>query len=332
MTAPVALESRPRQAVVLAGGRGTRLRPLTDSRPKPMVEFHGRPFLEYVVEMLRDQGFDRVLLLLGYMADVVVDHFGDGAALGVEIDYAVTAPDDLTGHRMLHARERLDPVFLLCYCDNYWPLRFDPMWERFAGSDAGAMATVYDNGDGYTRSNVRVEDGQVTAYDPTRAAPGLQGVEIGYAIVRRETLDLLPAHDALFEKAVYPQLVEDGRLLANVTGHRYYSVGSHERLPLTSEFLARHPTVILDRDGVLNVRPPKAEYVTTPEEFVWMPDAREALAELAAAGYRVIVVSNQAGIARGALSEATLERIHARMCADAEAAGGRIDADRKSVV
>ena len=52
---------RPTQAVILAGGRGTRLAPLTDTRPKPMIEFHGKPFLEYLIEMLRDQGFRRVL-------------------------------------------------------------------------------------------------------------------------------------------------------------------------------------------------------------------------------------------------------------------------------
>ena len=62
---------RPTQAVILAGGRGSRLGALTESRPKPMVELHGRPFLEYLVEMLREQGFSEVLLLLGYLADVV---------------------------------------------------------------------------------------------------------------------------------------------------------------------------------------------------------------------------------------------------------------------
>ena len=67
--------SRPTQAVILAGGRGTRLRPLTDTRPKPMVEILGKPFLEYQVEQLRDQGFKRILLLLGYLPEVVQDYF-----------------------------------------------------------------------------------------------------------------------------------------------------------------------------------------------------------------------------------------------------------------
>ena len=68
------LRARPTQAVILAGGRGTRLQHIAETRPNPMVEFHGRPFLEYMIEMLRDQGIERVLLLLGYLADVVREH------------------------------------------------------------------------------------------------------------------------------------------------------------------------------------------------------------------------------------------------------------------
>ena len=64
--------------MILAGGRGTRLRPITDTRPKPMVEVHCKPFMEYLVEMLRDQGFDRILMLLGYLPEVIEGYFGDG--------------------------------------------------------------------------------------------------------------------------------------------------------------------------------------------------------------------------------------------------------------
>ena len=130
---------RPTQAVILAGGRGTRLRPITNTRPKPMVEFHGKPFLEYIVEMLRDQGFERILMLLGYMPEAIQSHFEDGDRWEVEIEYSVTGPDDLTGHRMKVAADLLDPCFLLLYCDNYWPMRFDDMWDRFASADVPAM-------------------------------------------------------------------------------------------------------------------------------------------------------------------------------------------------
>ena len=79
---PLAAAERPRQAVILAGGRGERLLPLTLTRPKPMVEFHRRPFLAYLIELLRSQGFERVLLLLGYLPGPIIDHFGDGTGFG----------------------------------------------------------------------------------------------------------------------------------------------------------------------------------------------------------------------------------------------------------
>src|ERR1700740_3583149 len=113
---------RPRQAVILAGGGAERMRPLTDDRPKPMIEFHGRPFLAYLIEMLRDEGFERVMLLLRYRASVIMDYFGDGRDFGIGISYSVSPPEDLTVRRVQLARDQIESRFLLLYCDNYWPI------------------------------------------------------------------------------------------------------------------------------------------------------------------------------------------------------------------
>ncbi len=323
----VAGVSRPTQAVILAGGRGERLRPLTDRTPKPVIEFHGRPFLGYLLEMLREHGFERALVLVGYLADVVRERIGDGSRWGIEVSYSASAPENDTGCRIRLAERFLDPCFLLMYCDNYWPMRMDDMWRRFEASGSQGMITVYANANDHTRSNVRVGgDGFIEAYDRSRTTPGLAGVEIGYAIMTGPALAALPDGNVSFEATVYPELARRRQLFAYVTEHRYYSVGSLDVMPRTEVFLARRPAIVLDRDGVLNVRPPRARYVRSPEGFRWIPGAREALRLLAERGYRVIVVSNQAGIGRGAMTEADLDAIHERMRADAEAAGGRIDA------
>src|SRR5947208_1036557 len=123
--------TRPTQAVILAGGRGTRLAPLTDTKPKPMIEFHGVPFLEYLIVMLRDQGFSRILLLLGYLPEVITKHFGDGSRWGVSIEYLVSDVEDDTGKRLKLAQDRIDPLSLLLYCDNYWPMDFAALWHHF---------------------------------------------------------------------------------------------------------------------------------------------------------------------------------------------------------
>jgi len=318
---------RPTQVVILAGGRGVRLRPLTDTKPKPMIKFHGKPFLEYLIEMLRDRGFERILLLLGYLPEVIQDYFGDGSRWGIEIEYAVSALEDDTGRRIKLAERRIDPVFLLMYCDNYWPMRFDKMWQQFVSMGVPALVTVYRNSDQYTRDNLRVdENGYIVTYDKSRTAPNLQGVDIGFMILKRQVLDLLPDENVSFEKVVLSQLVARRQLQAYVTEHRYYSVGSPRRLPLTEEFLARRPAVILDRDGVLNRKPPRARYVCTWGNWEWILGAKEALRLFKEAGYRVIIVSNQAGIARGAMTEEDLAEIHERMEAEVVEAGGRIDA------
>jgi D-glycero-D-manno-heptose 1,7-bisphosphate phosphatase len=292
-----------------------------------MLDVHGKPFLEYLVEMLQTQGFRHVLLLLGYLPDVIQDYFGDGRRWGLRVDYSISSVENETGARIKAAGPLLDDSFLLMYCDNYWPLQIERMWPRFVAARVPAMLTVYTNADRYTTNGVRLDpDGYVVAYDKSRTQRDLQGVEIGYALLRRSVLDLLPPDNVSFEATVYPQLAGQHRLLAYPTDHRYYSIGSWDRLALTREFLARRPAIFLDRDGVLNVRPPVAQYVCSWREFEWLPGAREALRWLREAGYRVIVVSNQPGVARGALTEAALTDIHRRMTRDAVDAGGCIDA------
>lgn len=315
-----------KQAVILAGGRGTRLAPLTDDRPKPMVEFHGRPFLAYLIDMLKAEGITDVLLLLGYLPEVVVRYFGDGSRFGLNITYSITPEEDDTGLRIKRAAGKFAPEFLLMYCDNYWPLPRARLEKAWRASGAPLQVVVYDNADGYTRDNLKVENGFVVTYDKSRAASGLQGVDIGFILMQRDLVDLLPDGNVSFEATLYPRLVAEHKLAAFVTGHRYYSVGSHARLPLTDAFLAFRPAVIFDRDGVLNVRMPRAEYVRSWKDWRWRDGALEALAKFAQAGWRVAIVTNQAGIARGAMTEDNIAAIHAQMKREVSEAGGRIDA------
>jgi len=292
-----------------------------------MIVVGGKPFLEHLILLLRSQGFDRFLILLGYLPEVVQEYFGDGRRWGVSIEYSVTAVEDETGRRVKLASPRIDPCFLLMYSDNYWPMQMSKMWPRFEAARVPAMITVYSNKDGYTTNSVQVDtDGYVAVYDKTCQSQNLQGVEISYAIMTRQVLELLPEENVSFEVAVYPKLAQQRQLLAHVTHHRYYSIGSHRRLPLTEAFFQHIPTVLLDRDGVLNKKPPKAEYVKNWSDFEWLPGAKEALKLFKDAGYRVIVVSNQAGIARGAMTEENLTSIHNRMAEEVVQSGGRIDA------
>ena len=318
--------SRLTQAVILAGGLGTRLKPITDTIPKPMISFHGKPFLEYLIKMLVDQGIQEIILLLGYLSCKVVDYFGDGSKWNVRIIYSVTPVEDDTGFRISKAKEFIDDEFLLLYCDNYWPMKLDAMYTLFSKAGVDALITIYTNKDGYTRSNCIIDDnGFIATYDKSRTMPGLQGVDIGFFLLKKSVLNLLPAGNVNFEREVIPKLVSKRNIIAYKTDHRYYSVGSHERLKLTESFFERRPTIILDRDGVLNKKAPKAQYITKWDEWEWIPGSKEAIRILKNNGYFIMIVSNQAGISRGLMTHNALDDIHLKMQDELATIGASID-------
>ncbi len=315
-----------KQAVIIAGGLGTRLKPFTDTNPKPMYPFNGKPFIEYLVKQIKGFGIDRILILVGYLPEKIMDYLGDGSKYGVKIEYDVTPVEYETGDRVLHAKEKLDDEYLFMYCDNYCPINFARLVEDYYNNNALLQFTAYANLDGYTKSNLLIaEDGKVEVYDKKRLTPNLSGVDIGYAIVNKKVLDMLPDGGFNLEAVLYPILVDQGKLYATVTEHRYYSVGSFERIELTKRYFDFQKYVFLDRDGTLNVRPPKACYIEKPEDFVWLDGAKEAVKKLNDAGFIVILISNQPGIARGNLTEETLTAIHNKMQSELAEIGAHID-------
>ena len=110
------------------------------------------------------------------------------------IEYAESAVEDDTGRRLKLAEARLDPVSLLLYCDNYWPMDFyGHKAPLFGQGRSSAQITVYGNRDRYTRDNVRIApDGTVLTYDKDRKAPDLAGVDIGFIFLKRSVVQMLP--------------------------------------------------------------------------------------------------------------------------------------------
>jgi D-glycero-D-manno-heptose 1,7-bisphosphate phosphatase len=214
------------------------------------------------------------------------------------------------------------------YCDNYWPMQIEKLLQQFNDKGKSALVTVYRNTDNYSKNNLRINDDKlIEVYDKTRTASNLQGVDIGFFILKKKVLTYLPENGNVnFEKTVFPVLIREKEITAFITDHRYYSIGSHERLKLTDDFLAGNPVILLDRDGVLNKKAPKADYIKNRDEWEWIEGSKEAICLLKKNNYKIILISNQAGIARGKMTVKDLEDIHERMKNDLRECGGGIDA------
>lgn len=228
------------QAVILAGGLGTRLGELTRTIPKPMMPVAGRPYLEHQLRELARQQLTDVVLLTGYLGEQIEEYFGDGERWGLSIRYSREATPQGTGGALRDAVRLLAETFLLIYGDSYLPIEYAPIVRRLEASEALAVAVVYDNReDTSVRNNVAVgPDGFVSRYAKDAAGDDLRYVEAGVLALRRSVIDLLPQQGpASLERDVYPQLVARKRLLAYITGQRFYDIGTPERLALIEQVL-----------------------------------------------------------------------------------------------
>jgi D-glycero-D-manno-heptose 1,7-bisphosphate phosphatase len=317
------------QAVILAGGQGMRLRPLTNDLPKPMVLVGGRPFLEYLVELLRDNGIEEIVMLLGYLPEKITDHFDNGEQFNISIKYSIGGVDELTGTRVRNAAPLLADEFLLLYGDNYWPMDLEKLVnfyrEKLAIGTIVTYSNIYGDAEHGRQNNLRIAtDGRVTYYGQFSEDPNLNGVDIGFFLMKKEVIQLMPDENFSFEQVILPKLIEQGGLFAYLTDHPYHAITTVEQLPAVAEFLRPKRVVFLDRDGVINKSMPPHEYVKSWEEFEFLPGALPAIAKLTRADYQIYIVTNQRGIARGLMSESDLTDIHQRMTAEIVKHGGRV--------
>ena len=310
-------EPMPRQAAVLCGGRGTRLRPHTDTTPKPMVEVANRPFLEHILRQLAEQGIVRFVLMTGYLGEQIHEYFGTGSKWGWDIRYSHGPADWDTGRRVVEAAGLLDDSFVFLYSDNFALVDLGVLADRHAATGRSLTLTLKPK----TGGNVRYSPQRdVTAYDPIRSAPGLDHVEIGYMLVERDaTLRMLEAVDGYPDIAFSDVLCAAagvGELGGIETGGAYYSVSDPTRLELTRDYFSTKKILLIDRDGVISRRLARGQYVATWEQFEFVPETVQAMSELADDGFEFIVITNQAGIALGVVEEAEVDRIHENMTAE----------------
>ncbi len=307
-----------KQAVILAGGKGKRLLPLTLTKPKPMVEIHGKPFLEHLIEMLKKNDIEEVVILTGYLHKQIEQYLHDGRRWGLKIKYSHSPVEDETGTRIRRAKHFLRKKFLLLYSDNYWPLQLDKMFSFYLSKDVLAMVTVYNNRYGFAEygfeNNIFVDsNGIIQAYDRKRSARNLNATDIGFFILDKSIVNFMPYNNFSFEKELLPLLISKSQLAGYRTDYPYYFLTTRDRVPMMEEYFRKKKILFLDRDGVINKNAQEHEYIIKWKDFVFLPKVKEALQLAQQKGYKMFVITNQAGVAHGKMTKKTLEDIHKNM-------------------
>ena len=243
-----------RQALILAGGLGTRLRPTTETIPKPLMPVGQHFFLHYLLRLLVEHGVRDVLLLVGHLSEQVVEAIGDGERYGCRVAYSIEEELLGTGGAIKHAAAKVQDEFFVLNGDTYLPIDYRAVeadWEA-RRNELDGLLVVYNNEPPVAPDNVRLgEGGLVAEYrkyvdaPPNGAARKAKdasgGVDAGVQIFKKTILEMIPeGRAASLEAEVFPKLVERGRLGAYATPTRYYDIGTPERLARFERYIADH--------------------------------------------------------------------------------------------
>jgi NDP-sugar pyrophosphorylase family protein len=219
------------QAVILAGGLGTRMRPLTETIPKPMLPVLGKPFLYHQIELLRSHRIRRILLLVAYLGEEIERFFSDGSHLGVRIEYSYEPSPIGTGGALKNAEARLDSEFMLLNGDTYLDIDYQGLISAYRACRCEALIVAFENKENRMAGNLALAvDGSVTAYSKKDSA-GLTHVDAGVIILDKSILQLIPAEKACsLEEEIYPTLIRTGKMRAWPTSQVFIDIGSPEGL------------------------------------------------------------------------------------------------------
>ena len=219
------------QIAILAGGLGTRLRPITNKLPKPMVPVNGKPFLEHELRMLKSKGFDDFVLCVGYLGSVIEKYFASGEKLGVKISYSYDG-ENLKGPAgaLKNAEPLLNELFFVTYGDAFLELDYGKILEKFSSANKLGLMVVFENHNRFGKSDLVVKNGSVTKYSKTMQTPEMVWINYGVSLLRRKALALIPKKGEVGEEEFYGKLIQAKELLAYETKERFYEIGTPESL------------------------------------------------------------------------------------------------------
>ncbi|BDH58713.1 hypothetical protein MTP03_36520 [Tsukamurella sp. PLM1] len=231
------------EAVILVGGKGTRLRPLTLSAPKPMLPTAGKPFLTHLLSRIRDAGIRRVVLGTSFKAEVFEEYFGDGSELGLELSYVVETEPLGTGGGIRNVLSALRAENVLVFNG-----------DVLGGSDIRAVVRTHREKDAdVTMHLVRVADprafgcvptdgdGRVTAFLEKTQDPPTDQINAGCYVFKRSVIEEIPSgRPVSVEREVFPKLLNDGRKLYGHVDYGYWrDMGTPEDFVAGSSDLVR---------------------------------------------------------------------------------------------
>lgn len=312
--------------VLMAGGKGTRIASIANDIPKPMIPICGKPVLQHEIECLRDQGFTDIVLTVSYMADAIINYFGDGSKFGVHIDYFVEEEPLGNAGALFRIKDKLSDDFLLLNADSLFNIDFN----RFVNyhKEKGGLVTLFThpNSHPYDSGLIFCDDNKsVTKWlskEENRPKWYENRVNAGLHVINKKVLDVIidtPKID--LDRQLLKPLACSGKMFAYDSPEYVKDMGTPDRyfavckdcengVIQSRNLLNKQKAIFLDRDGTINKY---VGFLRDINDLELIDGAADAIKRINSSGYLAIVITNQPVIARGEVSIEELDEIHNKL-------------------
>lgn len=326
------------EAVILAGGMGTRLGDYTKEIPKPLVKIHEKAVLQYQIENLARYGITEIILIIGHLGYKIKEYFGDGRQLGVNIRYFEEEFPLGTAGSFYYLKNLLSDHFLVIFGDIIFDIDFNRFLNFHLEKKATGTLAVHPNNHPYDSDLLIVDDQnivrEILKKNVNRKFFYHNCVNSGLYIFRRDILNNVEENKKQdLEKNIIAKLIPEGKIYAYKTTEYIKDMGTPERFNLVQEHVRKgivpkknlsnkQKVIFLDRDGTIN------KYVgllSKPEQLEIDEEVYEAIKMVNNSEYLSIVITNQPVVARNLCSIEELENIHRKLETDLGKKGVYID-------
>jgi D,D-heptose 1,7-bisphosphate phosphatase len=329
------------QAVILAGGKGTRLKTISKNMPKPMTQILGKPLLHHQIELCAKQGITDIHLLVGYKNEAIFNYFLDGSSFGVKIYYHKEDKPRGTAGALLDVLDSLNNQFFVIYGDTF--LNVDLISFLSFHNKKNAKITLFLHPNNHPNDSDLIEiDEQkmitdIYGYPHPPNKPRRNLVNAGLYIFNKSALEntKISKKKSDIAKNLFPKLLEDNSSIFGYISTEYIKdMGTPERLTSVENDILSGKVdalskssckraVFIDRDGVINK---EVGHLTSLNQFELIPGVAESIRKINNQGILVIIITNQPVIARGELNVKELRIIHNKMDTLLGISGAYIDA------
>ncbi len=218
-----------KKALILAGGKGTRFKPITDEIPKPMIPLQGRPILQHTLELLKKYGITEIYISIGYKGEKIKEYFGDGSRFGLSITYIEEDKPLGTAGPLKLARNYLTETFVMCNADELKDIDIIDMYLFHKENNAKATIALTTVQDPSVYGVAKLQGNRIVEFIEKPKNPPSNLINAGFYIVEPEVVSLVPNGFSMIEKEIFPKIAKDGRLFGYSFTGQWFDTGSMER-------------------------------------------------------------------------------------------------------